>query len=144
VTDSHEALLKRYLQFTERLEAATIGLSESEVDLTKGEGWSIRQYVHPTVEGELIWQIFLRAIVGRDGIEFPISWYFGLPQEEWAQRWVYDKRTVEPTLALFRSLVYFGDAEKDDIPQMIEKVPWREVKGLFQKESHSLYRSKVS
>jgi len=50
-----------------------------------------------------MWQIFLRAIVGRDGIEFPISWYFGLPQEEWAQRWAYDKRTVEPTLALFRS-----------------------------------------
>jgi hypothetical protein len=98
-------------------------LSESELDLTKGEGWSIRQYVHHAVEGELMWQIFLRAIVGRDGIEFPISWCFGLPQEEWAQRWAYDKRTVEPTLALFRSLVYFGDAEKDDIPQMIEKVP---------------------
>jgi hypothetical protein len=45
---------------------------------------------------------------------------------------------------VFKSLVYFGDAEKDDIPQMIEKVPWREVKGLFQKESQSLYRSKVS
>ena len=103
MTDSHEALLKRYLQLPERLEAAIVGLSESELDLTKGEGWSIRQYVHHTVEGELMWQIFLRAIVGRDGIEFPISWYFGLPQEEWAQRWAYDKRTVEPTLALFRS-----------------------------------------
>jgi len=45
---------------------------------------------------------------------------------------------------VFKSLVYFGDAEKDDIPQMIEKVPWREVKGFIQKESQSLYRSKVN
>ena len=103
MTDSHEALLKRYLQLPERLEAAIVGLSESELDLTKGEGWSIRQYVHHTVEGELMWQIFLRAIVGRDGIEFPISWYFGLPQEDWARCWAYDKRALEPTLALFRS-----------------------------------------
>lgn len=103
MTDSYEALLKRYLQLPERLEAAIAGSSESELDLTKGESWSIRQYVHHTVDGELMWQIFLRAIVGRDGIEFPIALYSGLPQEEWAQRWAYDKRTVEPTLALFRS-----------------------------------------
>jgi predicted nucleotidyltransferase component of viral defense system len=45
---------------------------------------------------------------------------------------------------VFKSLVYFGDAEKDDTQQMIEKVPWREVKGFIQKESQSLYRSKVS
>lgn len=101
--NSHEPLLKEYLQLPERLEAAIAGLSESDLDLTIGEGWSIRQYVHHTVEGELMWQIFLRAIVGRDGIEFPIAWYFGLPQEEWARRWAYDKRPLAPTLALFRA-----------------------------------------
>ena len=116
MTDSHEALLKRYLQLPERLEVAIAGLSNSELDLTKGEGWSIRQYVHHTVEGELMWQIFLRAIVGRDGIEFPIAWYFDLPQEEWAQRWAYDKRTVEPTLALFRS-------STRALVEMLRKIP---------------------
>jgi hypothetical protein len=91
------------LQLPERLEAAIAGLSESELDLTKGEGWSIRQYIHHTVEGELMWQIILRAVVGRDGIEFLIAWYFGLPQDEWARGWAYDKRPVEQSQALFRS-----------------------------------------
>lgn len=100
--DTHEVLLKRYLQLPDRLEAAIAGLSESDLDL-RGEGWSIRQYVHHTVEGELMWQLFLRAILGRNGIEFPIQWYFAISQDEWAECWASDKRAVEPTLALFRA-----------------------------------------
>jgi uncharacterized damage-inducible protein DinB len=102
MSESHDVLLKKYLQLPDRLEAAVAGLSESDLDL-KGEGWSIRQYVHHTVEGELMWQLFLRAILGTNGIEFPIQWYFAISQDEWAQHWVSDKRAVEPTLALFRA-----------------------------------------
>jgi hypothetical protein len=98
---AHEGLLKRYLQLPERLEAAVAGLSEADLDL-RGDGWSIRQYIHHTVEGELLWQVNLRAIVGTNGIEFPFQWYFVLSQDEWAQRWASDKRLIEPTLALFR------------------------------------------
>jgi len=98
----HESLLERYLQLPKRLEAAIAGLSEADLDLSLGTGWSIRAYVIHTVEGELIWQLNLRAILGRDGIEFPIQWYFGLPQEEWATCWAYQKRALEPSLALFR------------------------------------------
>ncbi len=99
---THEPLLKKYLQLPDRLEAAIAGLSEADLDLTKNDGWSIRAYVHHTVEGELMWQLFLRAILGQDGIEIPIAWYFGLEQQEWGQRWAYGKRAVGPTLALFR------------------------------------------
>lgn len=99
--DTHETLLKRYLQLPDRLETAIAGLDEAGLDL-KAKGWSIRAYVHHTVEGELMWQLYLRAILGRDGAEFPIQWYFSLPQEEWAERWRYEKRTIGPTLALFR------------------------------------------
>ena len=102
MSGSHEVLLKQYLRLPERLEAAIAGLSESNLDL-RGEGWSIRQYVHHTVEGELMWQLYLRAIVGTNGIEFPIQWYFSLSQEQWAQHWASDKRLIEPTLALFRA-----------------------------------------
>ena len=102
MSDKHNILLKKYLQLPDRLEAAIAGLSESDLDL-KGEGWSIRQYVHHTVEGELMWQLFLRAILGTNGIEFPIQWYFAISQEEWAQHWASDKRAIEPTLALFRA-----------------------------------------
>jgi len=102
MTEIHDVLLKKYLQLPDRLEAAIAGLNESELDL-RGEGWSIRQYVHHTVEGELMWQLYLRAILGTDGIEFPIQWYFAISQDEWAQHWASDKRAVEPTLALFRA-----------------------------------------
>jgi hypothetical protein len=102
MSDKHNLLLKKYLQLPDRLEAAVAGLSESDLDL-RGEGWSIRQYVHHTVEGELMWQLFLRAILGTNGIEFPIQWYFAISQDEWAEHWASDKRAVEPTLALFRA-----------------------------------------
>jgi hypothetical protein len=98
----HADLIEKYLQLPQRLEDAVAGLLEPALDLDKGEGWSIRAYVHHTVEGELMWQLFLRAILGRDGIVIPIDWYFGLEQEEWGRRWVYEKRLIAPTLALFR------------------------------------------
>jgi DinB superfamily len=102
MSQTHVVLIKKYLQLPERLEAAITGLSESNLDL-RAEGWSIREYVHHTVEGELLWQVNLRAILGTDGIEFPFQWYFTLSQDEWAQCWASDKRAIEPTLALFRA-----------------------------------------
>ena len=102
MTPAHEALLKRYEKLPERLEAAIAGLDDAQLDLALKAGWSIREYVHHTVEGELMWQLFLRAIIGSDGIEFPIQWYFSIPQDEWAGRWASGKRRVGPTLALFR------------------------------------------
>lgn len=45
---------------------------------------------------------------------------------------------------VFKSLFYFGDAEADEMPQMIERVSWREVKAYFQREGQALYRSLVS
>ena len=101
MNEAHETLFKRYLQLPERLETAIDGLDEAGLDL-KGEGWSIRAYVHHAVEGEVMWQLYLRAILGRDGTEFPIQWYMGLPQEEWAKRWAYGKRAIGPTLIQFR------------------------------------------
>ena len=105
---THDVLLRKYLELPGRLETALAGLGESGLDL-RGDGWSIRQYVHHTVEGELMWQLYLRAIIGTDGIEFPIQWYFAIPQDKWADCWASDKRAVAPSLALFngstRSLV---------------------------------------
>ncbi len=102
MTDSNEALLARYLQLPDRLETAIAGLSESQLDLALDTGWSIRTYVHHTVEGEMIWQVNLRAILGRNGIEFPFTWYFGLRQDDWADCWSYGKRATGPALSLFR------------------------------------------
>jgi len=99
---NHEFLLKKYLQLPDRLEAAIAGLSEAELDWKAGEGWSIRSYVHHTVEGELIWEVNLRAAAGRDGIAFPMEWYFCQEQDAWAEQWAYDRRPIDSALALFR------------------------------------------
>ena len=102
MSEPHEVLLKKYLQLPDRLEAAIAGLDEAGLELKGSQGWSIRQYVHHTVEGELIWQMNLRAAAGYDGIAFPMTWYFVQTQDTWAERWGYDRRPVEPALALFR------------------------------------------
>jgi hypothetical protein len=102
MSDKEIALLDQYLRLPERLEAAIMGLDEADLDLTLGKGWSIRAYIHHVVDGELLWQVNLRAIVGQNGIEFPFKWYFDLTQDEWAERWVYGKRAIRPALNLFR------------------------------------------
>ena len=101
MSEKHALLLKKYLQLPDRLEAAIAGLHETDFDM-RGAGWSIRQYVHHTVEGELLWEINLRAAAGYDGIAFPMTWYFVQEQDAWADCWGYDRRLVEPALALFR------------------------------------------
>ncbi len=102
MSESHEYLLKKYLQLPDRLEAAIAGLSETQLDWKAEEGWSIRAYVHHIVEGELLWQVNLRVAVGHDGIAFPFDWYFYQDQDAWAKQWGYDRRPVEPALTLFR------------------------------------------
>jgi hypothetical protein len=122
----HDPLLKRYLKLPERLEAAIAGLDEAQLDLTLGTGWSIREYVHHTVEGELMWQLFLRAILGTDGIELPIQWYFAMPQDDWAERWAFRKRLVEPTLALFRG----SNASLVELLRNIPAEAWKHYGGV--------------
>lgn len=100
--EEYESLLQNYLHLPDQLDGAIAGLDECSLDLKQAEGWSIRQIVHHVVDGENIWQVNLRAIVGTDGILFPFTWYFALPQDEWARRWAYDKRPLESSLALFR------------------------------------------
>lgn len=41
-------------------------------------------------------------------------------------------------LHILKSLVYFADAEKDEIPQMIERVEWEAVKNFFVREVKKL------
>lgn len=103
MSGSHDALLKRYLDLPDRLEAAIVGLDEVQLDLALEDGWSVRACVHHLVEGELIWQVNLRAAAGCDGIDFPMAWYFSQPQEAWAAHWGYDKRPVGPSLDLYRA-----------------------------------------
>lgn len=42
---------------------------------------------------------------------------------------------------IVKSLTYFDDAEKDDMPQMITRIKWSEVKDFFENEARRFSKS---
>lgn len=44
---------------------------------------------------------------------------------------------------IIKSLSFFVDAENDEMPQMIEKISWEEIKKFFQNQSIKLARTKL-
>ena len=101
--EPYESLLEKYRQLSDRLEAVIAGLDESDLDLRKGDEWSIRQYICHLVEGEQLWQINLRMILGLNGLRVPFDWYFNHSQDEWAEYWAYDKRNLQVLLDQYRA-----------------------------------------
>ena len=101
--ESYEALLEKYLRLPDGLEAVIADLDESDLDLRLESGWSIREYICHLVEGEQLWQINLRMIIGLNGAEFPMTWYPKHSQMEWSECWVYDKRCIQVLLDQYRA-----------------------------------------
>lgn len=100
---NEDDLLNQYLQLPEQLEAALAGLSEPDLDFSLGQGWTIRQYAHHVIDGEALWQMNIKVVLGNDGAFFPFTWYFTHPQDEWADIWAYARRSLEPAMVLFRA-----------------------------------------
>ena len=97
-------LLDEYCRLPERLEAVIAGLGESDLDLRKSDEWSIREYICHLVEGEQLWQINLRVIIGLNGEKFPLDWYPKMgSQEYWSEHWAYRKRSLKVLLEQYRA-----------------------------------------
>lgn len=45
---------------------------------------------------------------------------------------------------VYKSLMYFDDAEPQEMPQMIAKSNWKEIKTFFLREGQALYRSRIA
>lgn len=103
MTDTNERLLEEYLQLPDKLAAVVAGLDEAGLDLTLGTGWSIREYACHVLEGESLWQLNLRILAAHDGVDFPMTWYLALTQDEWAARWGYGKRSLAVILDSYRA-----------------------------------------
>jgi uncharacterized damage-inducible protein DinB len=111
------SLLSRYLQGPELLEQAVAGLRDAELDASPSQGgWTIRQIIHHVVDGDDLWKIGIKAALGNEEGEFTFEWYWGLPQDTWADRWAYAQRPVEVSLALLR-------ATRAHIAELLERVP---------------------
>jgi len=121
---SSQEALSAYADGPDRLEAALAGFPESGLDLAlSSDSWSIREIVHHVADGDDIWKAFIKRAVGALGGEFSLEWYWVTPQEEWAGRWAYRDRAIEPSLALLR-------AGRQHIVQLLEHIPQWWAKSL--------------
>ncbi len=112
-----QALLTRYAEGPEQLEAALAGLEETNLDVAETpESWTIRQIVHHIVDGDDLWSMCIKASLGDSRGLFSYRWYWEKPQDEWADNWGYAGREIEPSLALFR-------ANRHHISQLLHQIP---------------------
>ncbi|UCC87301.1 MAG: DinB family protein [Anaerolineales bacterium] len=112
-----QALLKRYTEGPEQLEAALADLEEASLDVAKTpDSWTIRQIVHHVADGDDLWSMCIKAALGDSRGLFSYCWYWEKPQAEWADNWTYAGREVEPSLALFR-------ANRRHISQLLHQMP---------------------
>ena len=112
-----EALLARYADGPDQLEASLAGLSEADLGLAlTADSWTIRQIVHHIVDGDDLWKACIKAALGNSRELFSFRWYWDKPQDEWAERWHYAGRAIEPSLALFRTC-------RRHIVQLLQQIP---------------------
>ena len=115
--DNIAATLALYADGPAQLEAALIGLTESDLNLAQTSAtWTIRQIVHHLADGDDIWKICIKAALGNSEGLFSLQWYWDKPQTEWAENWKYANRSIEPSLALLR-------ANRHHIVELIQKTP---------------------
>jgi uncharacterized damage-inducible protein DinB len=99
------------------LERALAGIQDSDLDAPPSLGsWTIRQIVHHIVDGDDLWKTCIKVALGNEQAEFSLEWYWALPQEVWAQRWAYERRSLDESLALLK-------ASRCHIAQLLKQVP---------------------
>jgi len=99
------------------LEKALADLSDTELDYVPSNGsWSIRQIVHHLVDGDDLWKMYIKIALGNEQAEFNLKWYLALPQTEWANKWSYEKRSIDTSLNLFKAI-------RGHILQLLEYAP---------------------
>jgi hypothetical protein len=92
------ALLQRYREGPDQLEAAARGLSDAELDyLPRDGGWSAREVVHHTADSELTSAIRLRKLLSEENAQIQ-----GYDEMEFSRRLHYRERPIGTSLAAVR------------------------------------------
>jgi hypothetical protein len=86
--------------------------------------------VHHIVDGDDIWKTCIKQAIGNDQSEFSLDWYRALSQDTWADRWAYDQRPIEASLALLKAI-------RDHVVQLLDYVPdgWNRAVGFREPNS---------
>lgn len=115
--EDRSGAISHYREGPALLEQVLNGLTDSVLDAKPSRGgWSIRQIVHHIVDGDDIWKTCIKMAMGNEEAEFALAWYWTLPQETWADRWSYTKRSLDVSLALFK-------ATRAHVIQLLESTP---------------------
>lgn len=115
--DDQESVLARYMDGLALLDRALDGIQESELDVPPSQGgWTIRQIVHHLADGDDIWKAGIKMALGNEEAEVSLEWYRKHPQEVWARKWAYEKRSVDVSLALLRAI-------RSHVHQLLTHVP---------------------
>lgn len=115
--EDRDSTLSRFREGPALLEQTLMGLRDSELDFKpSGGGWSVRQIVHHIVDGDDIWKLGIKMAVGGDQAEFSLGWYSSQTQDTWANRWAYDRRSIDTSLSLLKVM-------RDHVLQLVESVP---------------------
>jgi hypothetical protein len=115
--EDREGTISRYREGPWLLEQVVLGLEKADLDFKPSEGgWSIREIIHHIVDGDDIWKMGVKMAMGNKEGEFALGWYWALSQQTWGERWGYDRRSIDESLALFR-------ATRAHLVQLLETVP---------------------
>jgi len=111
------SVLARYVDGPALLERTLNGLKDADLDFTSSQGgWTIRQIVHHIVDGDDLWKICIKMALGNEKAEFTLEWYSAFSQEEWADHWAYELRSIDVSLELFKAI-------RSHVLQLLEQIP---------------------
>ena len=109
-----EDIITLYMSSVDMLATALSGLTEADLDLARADGkWTIRQIVHHIVDGDDIWSVCIKSMIGNPGGAFALDWY---DQDSWVKAMEYQKRPINEALALFR-------ARRNHIAELLHHLP---------------------
>ena len=112
-----DEIISNYGACPRQLEDAISGLSETDFNLKeRADSWTIRQIIHHIVDGDDAWKLFIKQAIGHPNSEFFLDWYWQVPQDQLVERWNYQSRPIEPSLALFQ-------ANRAHIVQLLHHTP---------------------
>lgn len=104
--EERRVLIERYRQ---GYQAVIDALAEVDLDAPAPDGgWTPRQVAHHLADSEMTSAIRLRRVLAEDGPTIE-----AYDEEEFARRFHYDKREIEPSLAAFRGA-------RDSTAQLLE------------------------
>jgi hypothetical protein len=115
--EDKDSVLTRYKEGVALLERALSGLPDTDLDMPPSQGgWTIRQIVHHIVDGDDLWKTCIKMALGNEQAEFTLAWYWAFSQDEWADHWTYQLRSIDVSLELLK-------ANRSHVLQLLEKRP---------------------